>query len=277
MLLLVVSVNSVANQEPNSVRHYQYQSRYVFGHDVLELALSYSDKPYQIIDPDKQSVNEARGEHLVTTGELDVQWLSTSTEREQKMIPIRIPVYRGILGLRLLLATKEQAPELSKIRTLGALRKYSGGHGSHWQDLPVYAANNLPVKTYGSYEALFKQLEKNRFDYFHRGVNEIWEEHDRYQNTLSVVDNLMLFYDHPVYFFVSKSRPQLALDIEKGLNAALKDGSFKKIFLEFHRDMLDKSNLAKRKLIYLKNPVAPKKHPTTHWEWWLNSKSTSNQ
>jgi hypothetical protein len=265
----LLSAYSHGREEPLTVQHYQYQSRYAFGHELLQLALSYSKKPYEIIDPMEQSVNEARGEHLVVTGELDVQWLSTSPEREKKLIAIPIPVYNGILGLRLLLSTKENRPRLSKIRNIESLREYTGGHGSHWQDLVVYKENQLPVKTYGSYQALFKQLEENRFDYFHRGMNEIWSEVKRHESTLAVVDNLMLFYPHPVYFFVTKGRPKLTNDIRTGLQLALQDGSFKRAFLTHHQSVLDESQLSKRTLIRLQNSAAEKTMKHMRTEWWL--------
>ena len=268
-LILLLSINANGASDQFAVRHYQHQDRYEFGEKLLKLALSNTGKPYHIIEPKGQTVNEARGELLVIQGDLDIQWLSTSQEREDKLIPIRIPVYRGILGLRLLLVTNENHQELSKIRTLEDLRKYTGGHGLHWQDLPVYKANQLPVKTYSEYNALFRQLENQRFDYFHRGINEIWGEHKRFNKTLSIADNIMLFYAHPVYFFVSKHRPALANDIKKGLRKALKEGTFKRLFLGYHQDMLDKADLRNRTLIRLKNPVVTDNNPIMQTDWWL--------
>lgn len=269
LLLLSNSHLALAIDEPLLVRHYQHQERYSFGQELLELALSNIDKPYKIIPPTRQSVNEARGELQVINGKLDLQWLSTSKERENKLIPIRIPVYQGLLGLRLLLVKKDNHHTLSQIRTLGDLRQYTGGHGQHWQDLPVYAANHMPVKAYGEYHALFRQLIDGHFDYFHRGINEIWAEQKRYQSELKIADNIMLFYSHPVYFFVSKHRPVLAKDLKKGLRKALKEGTFKKLFLMHHKDFIDQGKLQSRHLIRLKNPNIPKNNPIMDTDWWL--------
>lgn len=255
--------------EPNTIEHYQHQSRYHFGRQVLDLALSKIDTPYTVVDEDKQQVNEARGEWQVISGKLDLQWMSTSKQREEKMIPVKIPIYRGILGLRLLLVARESQQPMKEVRTLKDLSHFVGGHGAHWGDLPVYEANGLPVKVYGDYETLFRQLIDKRFDYFHRGVNEIWKEVIKYPDTLRVADDIMLFYPLAVYFFVSKSRPELANNIEKGLTRALNDGSFKSIFLKYHQSYIDKAKLNNRNLIVLKNPVNPKSMLAPDTSWWM--------
>lgn len=254
--------------EPLFVRHYQVQERYEFGAKLLALALSKSGHAYQIQAPKSQLVNEARGESMVIDGTLDVQWQSTTRQRESRMTPIYTPIYRGILGLRLILSRNDKAHALSQIRSKEDLSHYTGGHGTHWGDLPVYAANHLPVKTHVDYNLLFKWLIIGRIDYFHRGISEIWPEQQRYAKDITVINEVMLFYPHPVYFFVSKLRPRLAKHIEAGLKIALKDGSYKALFLEEYQSILTKSNLADRHLIILKNPAAPPMKDKD-MEWWL--------
>ncbi len=268
-LLFLLLPLIVLAEEIVTITHYQYHERYAFGGKVLKLAMSKTDKPFVVVTPNGQSVNEARGERLVIAGDLDIQWLSTSREREEKMIAIKIPVYRGILGLRLFLVEKSKHSAISSITSIEELRGFTGGHGSHWSDLSVYPANQLPVVTNTNYDALFEQLKRGRFDYFHRGINEIWQELDRHQEHLSVADNIMLFYPHPVYFFVSKNNPELAQNIEKGLRIALEDGSFKALFLEEHNEIIEKANLKSRKLIVLNNSVNPGETPNIDTSWWL--------
>ncbi|MBU6955255.1 transporter substrate-binding domain-containing protein [Hahella sp. HN01] len=256
------------------VKHYQHQDRYKYGLKVLDLALSKLNVPYKIQFPEflDVSINEARGELMVTKGVLNLEFMSTNLEREEKMIPIRIPIYRGILGLRLLLVTQEKSEIFSKIDDIDDLRQFVGGHGVHWGDLPVYSANGLKVATSSQYETLFTLLRNNRFDYFHRGFLEIWDELDRNQDRLVVADNIMLFYPHPVYFFISRNEPELARKLEEGLNIAIADGSFKTLFTEEMKGYLAKGNLSSRKLIILKNPVVPENSPAIDTSWWLPEK-----
>ena len=270
MALTAIGMSSMAmaGDEPLMVRHYQVQERYAFGARLLDLALTKGGLPYTIQAPAQQEVNEGAGELMVIDGELDVQWHSTSKKRESSMIPIRIPIYRGVLGLRLLLAKNNRAEELSAIRSAADLGGYIAGHGTHWGDLPVYAANFLAVQTHEDYETLFTMLIDGRFDYFHRGISEVWQEQKRYADDLAVVDSVMLFYPHPVYFFVTKNKPELAKRIEQGLLAAMKDGSYKKMFLAEYHPFLRKANLIKRYLILLKNPVRRGKS-AMDTSWWL--------
>ena len=188
-------------------------------------------------------INEGRGQLQVISGQLDLQFMLTNAYREASMIPIKVPIYRGLLGLRLLLVKPVNKGEISSISSLDELRRYVGGHGRHWADLSIYPANRLPVSSNVSYQALFEQLKRGRFDYFHRGIGEIWQELDLHKEDLIIADNLMLFYPMPVYFFVSKARPELAQQIEKGLKLALADGSFKTLFLSQHDELLQKSSV----------------------------------
>lgn len=264
-----VSADAGSNQETLVVRLYQTQARYSGGLALLDLALGKLNRPYRIIRPDTQVMNEARGERLVIQGQLDLQFMSTTPERERAMIPIRIPVYQGILGLRLLLAKKANAQALSRIRSTEDLARFTGGHGSDWGDLPVYAANQLPVITNPNYEGLFRQLIAARFDYFHRGLNEIWDEHARYQDQLVIVDDVMLFYPLPTYFFVSPFRPELAVLLETGLRRAYADGSAQDLFQSLYGERIAQANLRSRHLIILKNPDLPERTPPIDTSWWL--------
>lgn len=270
MALISTHLNAdTTNQDELIVRLYQKQSRYEYGIKLLELVLSKLDEPYTIQTPDRQLVNEGRGQLMVIKGQLDLQFMSTNREREEQLIPVKVPIYRGILGLRLILTTHEKHPILKNISSVTDLRRYVGGHGTHWGDLPVYAANNLKVITNTDYETLFTLLKHNRFDYFHRGLNEIWGEAGRHSDKLRITDNVMLFYPHPVYFFVTKSRPELAWHVKTGLRLAINDGSFKKLFLEHHSDFISKGNLKSRRLIILNNPVLPPGTPELDTSWWL--------
>ncbi len=265
----MVQAQSSEERASLTVTHYQSQARYQYGVKILGLALDKLETPYEIQSIDYPDLNEARGENMVENGEIDLEFMSTNAERERKFLAVKIPIYRGILGLRLLLVTKEKQEELQKISSLHELRRYVGGHGTHWGDLPVYEANGLKVVTSTQYETLFTLLKHDRFDYYHRGLNEVWDEARRHSDRLVIADNVMLFYPHPVYFFVTKKRPELAGEIEKGLKLAIEDGSFKKLFLQEAKPFIDKANLETRKLIVLKNPVIPPGTPPLDTSWWL--------
>jgi len=51
-----------------------------------------------------------------------------------------------------------------------------------------------------------------------------------------------------------------------------KDGSFYKLLIQYHGDMIKKANLANRNLIILKNPVLPEDSPRIAKLQWLPKK-----
>ena len=99
------------------IRHYHLQPRHDFALKLLELVLSKSGVSYQIEAVKSDEVlTEGRVEKMVVDGELDMLFISTSAERERSMIPVKVPIYRGLLGLRLLLIKPEQNEKFKKIK-----------------------------------------------------------------------------------------------------------------------------------------------------------------
>ena len=131
-------------------------------------------------------------------------------------------------------------------------------------------ANGLNVVASPTYEGLFKQLGSNRIDYFPRSVIEIRNEQKSHSNLPLVIDKaIMIRYPAAFYFFVSKSRPELGADINKGLETALADGSFKRLFRRHMLPLLDGLDLSKRTVIMLQNPDLPPATPLARRELWF--------
>ena len=139
----------------------------------------------------------------------------------------------------------------------------------HWSDFGIFKSNGLKVVSSTNYDALFEMLKHGRFDYFSRGVNEVWSELAQHSDQLVIADNVMLFYPHPVYFFVGKHRPELAALVEKGLKIATQDGSYKALFQSYYADTIKKANLNSRTMILLKNPAVPVGTAQIDTSWWL--------
>lgn len=75
-----------------------------------------------------------------------------------------------------------------------------------------------------------------------------------------------------MYFFVNSNNIELAARIELGLKVAIEDGSFDKYFLTHpgSAETLKKSNIKKRKVFYLDNPVLPPKTPVGNKKLWIS-------
>lgn len=204
---------------------------------------------------------------------VNVIWTTSSTERERSLIPIRIPIRKGLLGYRIFLINKADQTKFSNIQTLEELKKLRVGQGHIWNDVKVFKENSFSIVTGPSYEGLFRMLIEGRFDYFSRGINEAPSEYearkDRYPN-LSLEDSILLYYPWPKYFFTSKENPKLAQRIEQGLKMMIQDGSFEELFLKYHKEDIKRVNLQERKLFRIANPLLPDTAPLDQEDLWFD-------
>ena len=244
----------------------------IYAKGLLQLALSKVPEQYDIKET-LPNTSEERMVSLLMDNELDVVWYATTNDLEERLLPIRICIYRGLLGYRVLMIKKGTQAKFNGIKNLQDLQRISLGQGRFWADTNTLIANNLNVVKALKYEGLFYMLDGGRFDAFPRGVHEPWSEIQRYpQLALEVEQNLLLSYINPFYFFVNKSNTELAEDIELGLRIAIEDGSFDEYFFNDPtvKDALEKTNLQSRILIKLQNPGLPPKTPVDDNSLWLD-------
>jgi len=74
---------------------------------------------------------------------------------------------------------------------------------------------------------------RGRFDFFPRGLYEPFIEVQRWSSELpglTVEKSLALYYPYPDFFWVRKSNTLLADRLRKGMETAIEDGSFDKLF-----------------------------------------------
>lgn len=162
---------------------------------------------------------------------VNVMWTMTNAEREQELLAVPISLLQGLNSHRVFLIRKEDREKFARIHSLADLRLFKAGQGAQWPDVAVLQHNDLPVVTSAHYELLFTMLAGKRFDYFPRGLYEVWEEQKIHQDKNLVIEqSLMLYYPAPIYFFVNREQPQLADRISRGLTLAIEDGSFNELF-----------------------------------------------
>ena len=200
---------------------------------------------------------------------LDVVWTMTSREREQALLPIRIPIDRGLLGWRLLLVQSSASGKFAGVTSLDQLKLLRGGQGADWPDTTILRDAGLSVDESARYGDLFQKLAAGRIDYFPRSVQEIWGELDNHRDQGFVVEpTLALHYPTAMYFFVNKQRPELAADIRRGLDIALRDGSFQALFMQNFGEILKRSRLDRRRVLEMRNPLLPAETPLSDARLW---------
>lgn len=200
-----------------------------------------------------------------------VIWTMTDNEREQQMRPIRIPLFKGLFGYRVLLIRKQEQARFDQVNTRQDLTKFLGGQGTHWPDTLILQANGLRVTTAETTESLFRMIAARRFDYFPRGVSEAWFELlQRKDAKLEVENKLLLYYPTAIYFFVNKNNEELAQRIEKGMEVLIDNGKFDQFFYNHPRINTGMERLRSRRIIELKNPYLPAQTPVNNPRYWID-------
>jgi len=244
--------------------------RYDYALQLLQLALSKASIPYRI-ETAEFAMNQERQVLEIETGRtIDVGPIPSSAEREARLLPIRIPVNKGMLGWRLGLIRKGDAGLMAGVNTLDDLKRVRLAQGQEWPDTRILEANGIKVITAPRYEGLFKMLVGQRFDYFPRSVMEIWDEQALNADTLEVEPHLALHYFYDAYFMVNRKNTSLEKDIREGLEKAIADGSFDELFQQYYGARLSKARLESRTVIELRNPLLTPETPSDRPELWYD-------
>lgn len=266
-----------ANAQKSYLRYYQTDTRFEYRVQLLKLALEKTEAEFGQVELKvvEEDVTQSRGLMMLEDNALDIVFLAANTDRMNRFRAIPIPLLRGMLGYRVLMIHQDRADSFAGVESLPELtRRFEAGFGSHWIDLEILEQNHIRVQPIHDYDSLFTMLDTKRFDYFPRGINEVWGEMDsiavKYPH-LMVEKSLALMYPYPVYFFVSKENQSLAMRIEKGLTLALEDGTFKQLFNRYHRASIDRANLQHRRIFELENNTLPYDTPAIDTSWWLKS------
>ncbi len=266
---LGISINAYSETIINLLSRDDLNARYAIG--AIKLGLEKAQYPYRLaINHSKFS--EERYRQDAQDGIVDIIWSAANQTLENQLIPIRIPLYKGLLGYRIFMVHKNNKNIFADVRTLADLQKFTFGQGRVWPDTLILRANGLKVET-STYEGLFLMLDGNRFDAFPRAIFEPWSEiEDRPHLNLAVDENIILAYKMPFYLYVSPKNPELAVALEKGLTMAVTDGSFDRYFYSDPtvKKALEISDIKKRRLIELKNPNLSAKTPINNQELWLD-------
>lgn len=239
---------------------------------VLKLVMSKVDPDTTFVQ-NEQELNTARAIGAVESKKLDVMWGGSTSTYEDKMLPIRIPALKGLLGHRIFIIRASDQEKFNQIHSLEDLKKLDAGLGKLWGDTKVMKLADIPTVTTMKYPNLFLMLEGGRFDYFPRALHEPWVEvKSRPELNLAIEKHLMLIYPFAQYFYVEKSNKSLHDKIYKGFEMAIADGSYDKLFFNHPmiKDVLEQANLKQRTVIRIKNATMHPDTPFDRKEFWLD-------
>ena len=244
---------------------------------LLQLALNEAGSTKELKPASTRMMQDRTFAELKRGGQIDVMWTMTTPQREADALPIRIPIYKGLIGWRVPLVHVEHSDMLAQVTNLTQLSNLTAGQASDWPDADILRANGLPVSTTALYSNLFQMLGKQRFDYMPRSVVEVWQEAENHRSDGLIVDqHIVLHYPAAVYFFVNKNNKGLADTISTGLEKAIANGKFNRLFYSYHARFIEQARLSQRVVIELHNPLLPKETPMNRKELWLTFPSVKS-
>ena len=246
---------------------YQYPGKLL----VEALNLTADEFGHYTLRPLNSSLSRSRALEELSIGEIHVYSTATRNNWEERAIPIRIPLRKGIQGYKLLLIKQRNKSKFGNIKSVEDLQKFVMGGGQQWTSTKAFTKLGFNVAGGVKYKNLFKMFEFDRFDFFPRSTNNIYKELKKFAPTMPdmiIEPSLALYLPNPVYLFVSPKFPYLAVRLEKGLNKLIKNGRYDEIFMTHHKEGIERSNLENRRIIYLNNPILSKATPYSRKELW---------
>ena len=265
LCIALISSYSVAAEpkaQNTSVVHIPYMKRpslhRVYADTLLELALeSSTDKygPYKILQQPNETVIERQLAELMR-GKLSVAVAMPRTKWTKNALRVPFPIMKGLASYRLFFITSENKAAIEKVQTLNDLKAFKVGQGRGWSTADILKQHGFEVIYAPDYSTLFPMLAANRFQLLMRGVYEM--EVELYANkhamtNLAIADNIAIYTYLPMYFYVSKSQPELAGRIEYGLKKLHATGQFDRLFKEHFWSALKLLDLNHRKVFVLSN------------------------
>jgi len=196
----------------------------------------------------------------------------TDDIRERIFIPVRIPLYKGLFGIRMMIANKSAMQEINLIENEDQLKSEILTQGSEWPDTQILKANGFKILEYVQKEDMINAIVNKKAVGYPRSIAEIFEEIELNRDKpLSVFSSMYLYYPTAIYFFVQRTPAgkNLSERLETGLNKAIEDGSFDIVFNTYMGSMIEKADLKNKKMIRLSNPILPQQTPVKEKKYWF--------
>lgn len=245
------------------------QTRANYFLELLRLALDKTDRDYRLEPVTLANFRESRSVMSVAKGVYDIHWMNTNPHRETVLKPIRVPLFKGLIGWRLLMVRERDLEQFAGMDSLEPLRELKAVQGHDWPDGRILREQGLTVMTTPNWEGMFRMLYAGRVDYFPRSVIEVWDELSTFDSLdLAVVPQVVMHYPSAYYFFVRREDKELAREIERGLLRAIEDGSFDRVLMAHFGDDVERAELESRRVIRLDNPLLSPQTPLDREELW---------
>ncbi|MCP5011429.1 MAG: amino acid ABC transporter substrate-binding protein [Aestuariibacter sp.] len=246
---------------------------------LLKLALSKTGVRYTLTPSERILLQGKSIRQLKENREINILWVMTDTQREKELLPIRIPIHKGLIGWRVFLINQSLEDRFEKVTDFQSLTKLTPLQGAEWPDTKILQSNGFNVLTVTDFPEAFSRLALRQGDFFPRAVSEVLDElnYSSLDPDIVLEKDLVIHYPTAMYYFVNRANPTMARLIETGLRRALEDGSFDNIFISHHREALLKVDIGNRKVFHIDNPLLPPGTPLDDKALWFDpEKHTPN-
>lgn len=251
--------------------HHCMQGDRGYAVDLLKLALSQNSADIQLQRNDWYC-SEKRKIKSALENKIDVMWAGASQQLDDQLIPVRIPIFKGLTGYRVLLIRAGEQSRFDRVKSLSDFRTFSLGQGEAWIDTDIFRSAGFRVVTSHNFELLPNMLAYKRFDAFPRGIQQVWNDLQRFSDlNLAIEKNLAVHYRLPAYFYFSQKSEALARDVEQGLEKLIDSGEFDRFFYghPLIKDGLQQVPLKNRLVFDIPNPDLPRGVPIARKELWF--------
>ena len=242
--------------------------------DLIKLILDNSELDYDLYYCTYPGGHGLQIERL-KKGLITVQSFGASKQLEEELIPIRIPIFKGLAGYRIFLINKNDQYKFQKIDRLEDLKELVGILGEGWLDIQILQDAGLPQKT-TEILAIYKMLNRGgRIDYFSRAIYETFGEFQMLKSSypnLAIEKRILLIYPFAMYFYVSPKYPEIAEKLNAGFHKLVQNGEFDKFFYKnnYIRSSIINSQLDKRIKFHIPNNYLSLQTQNLPGKYWFN-------
>lgn len=200
-------------------------------------------------------LEQARAQKELIAGRgISLLMFATSAEREQLMLPIRVPLTNGTASYRICLIKEGKQPRFDDVSNINEWvhQNLIIGQGNRWPDVDILRANGLEVITSSRTHSLGAMMQKDRFDCAARALFEV---EGFPKDGIVIEQKLLLHYPMPSFLFVNKSNTELYNRLSLGFERIKHNGKFARYIDKFYQQPISKLPLNNRRVIYLDNPL----------------------
>jgi len=260
----VTAAGAGPTSAPMVVRYYDRgakDARHAYKFELIARILEVTRAEYgdYQLAPFGEEPSAKRQAQLISEGKiLNLLWASPGTViARAEVISIPLDILHGLLGYRICLINPANFPDSEKLQSLKQLRI---AQGLNWADVEIYQHNDIQPKQSSSFEALFEMLAAKRYECLPLGADEVmytWHDQKTKFPFLAIEPNILIYYDYPIYFHISKKFPALAERMELGLKKLQRSGEFERLFQQHHKENIAQLQLNQRKIFCLVSPYLP--------------------